>query len=242
LKFVGIDIAFDIAMNQKSLNHNLAQCLAITALLIGASAICFAQEPRHKTEAEIRALIKKSHSKDYEVADEANENLSKLSIKDVPTLILILRRGETCERTGSAQLIVDLDRGNKNLIPVLIELSKGGTASSSDEDLICRRGATFLLAFTTEGIRVLTRFLKEGENLFIRQSAIFAFDELTETANYPEGSLGAMKEAIPIIAESGKLDDEVMKNMSNEVLWQIVRQGGEELSKIAKQYVDKNPK
>ena len=82
--------------------------------------------------------------------------------------------------------------------------------------------------------------MKEGKNLFIRQSAIFAFDELTETANYPEGSLEAMKEAIPIIAESGKLDDEVMQNMSNEVLWQIVRQGGEELSKIAKKYVNES--
>jgi hypothetical protein len=68
--------------------------------------------------------------------------------------------------------------------------------------------------------------LKGGKNLFIRQSAIFAFDELTETSNYPEGSLEAMKAAIPVIARSGKLNDQVMQDMSNEVLWQIVRQGG----------------
>jgi len=234
-------VALYIAMNQKCFNRNLTCCLAILALLTGSFTICFAQEPKLKTEAEIRALIKKSRSKDYKAADEANEILSKLSVRDVPTLTAIFRKGGTCERMESAQLIVDLDRGNKNLTPILIELSKGGTASSSEEDLICRRGATFLLAFSTEGICVLTRFLKEGENLFIRQSAIFAFDELTETANYPEGSLEVMKEAIPVIAESGKVDDEVMQNMSNEVLWQIIRQGGEELSKIAKKYVNESP-
>jgi hypothetical protein len=228
-------------MYRECFHLKLACCLATIALFIGSSTIGFAQEPKLKTEDEIRALIKKSNSKDYKAADEANERLSKLSIRDAPTLTTILRKGETCERMVAAKIIVDVDRGNKALVPVLIELSKGGTASSSEKDLMCRRGATFLLAFSTEGIRTLTRFLKEAENLFIQRSAIFAFDELTETANYPEGSLEAMKEAIPTIAESGKLDDEVMQNMSNEVLWQIVRQGGEELSKIAKKYIKESP-
>jgi hypothetical protein len=137
----------------------------------------------------------------------------------------------------AAQLMVDLNKENKNLIPILIELSTGGNASSTEEDLLCRRGATFLLAFSTEGIRVLTGMLKDGKNLFIRQSAIFAFDELTETSNYPAGSLEAMKAAIPVIARSGKLDDQVMVDMSDEVLWQIVRHGGKDMSKIAKKHV-----
>jgi hypothetical protein len=60
-------------------------------------------------------------------------------------------------------------------------------------------------------------------------------------ANYPEGSLEAMKAAIPVIAQSGKLEDEVMQNMSTEVLWQIVRQGNKDLSPIAKKYVSPDP-
>ena len=50
-----------------------------------------------------------------------------------------------------------------------------------------------------------------------------------------------MKEAIPIIAESRKLDYEVMQCMSNEVLAQIVRGDREELRKIAKEYVKESP-
>ena len=232
-------VATEIGMNRK--HHELIWRLIIALSLVCSYTICFAQEPSSKTEAEIRALLKKSLAKKYKVADEANEVLSKLSVRDVPVLTAILRKGETCERMKAARLIVDLDRGNRSLTPALIELSKGGTESSSEDDLLCRRGATFLLALSAEGIRELTKFLRTGENLFIRRSAIFAFDELTETSNYPEGDLEVLKEAIPVIAESRKMDDEVLQNMSDEVLWQIVRGDNEDLSEIAKKYVEDSP-
>lgn len=229
-------IARDIDMNQK--NRKVIGSLVIFLPLVASSMNCFAQEPTLKTEPEIRALIRASRAEDHKLSDEANQVLSTLCVRDVPVLTAILGKGKTCERMEAAQLMVDLDGDNKNLMPVLIELSTRGTVFSTEKDLLCRRGATFLLAFSTEGIRVLTKFLMQWKNLFIRQSAIFAFDELTETANYPDGSLEAMKEAIPIIAESGNLDDEVMKCMSNEVLWQIVRQGSKELSEVARKYVN----
>lgn len=189
--------------------------LTSASVVIALFSTCLAQEPKSISEAEVRDLIKKSLSKDYKVADEANQSLSKLTVRDLSILGAISKRGSTCERMKAAQAIVDLDRESKTLIPVLVQLSTGGNGSSSEEELLCRRGATFLLAFSTEGIRVLTGMLKDGKNLFIRRSAIFAFDELTETANYPKGSHEAMKAAIPVIAESMRLDDEVMQNMSN---------------------------
>lgn len=216
-------------------------CLAITAVVVVLFTTGLAQEPKPSSEAELRALINKSLSKDYKAVDEANAKLSKLSVRDLAILAVISKKGSTCERMKAAQAIVDLDKEHKTLIPVLVELSTGGNAFSTEEDLLCRRGAAFLLAYSTEGIRVLTKMLKDGNSLFIRRSAIFAFDELTETANYPPGSLEAMQAAIPVIAESRKLDDEVMQNMSNEVLWQIVRQGDKDLSKLAKKFVPDNP-
>jgi hypothetical protein len=203
---------------------------------------CRSQEPKPISEAELRALIKTSLSKEHKAANEAVEKLSELTVRDLPILGVIAKKGTTCERMKAAQAIVDLNKENKTLIPVLVELSTTGNEFSSEEELLCRRGATFLLAFSSDGIRVLTDMLKHGKNLFIRRSAIFAFDELTETGNYPEGGLEAMKAAIPIIAESRKLQDQVMENMSNEVLWQIVRQGDKDLSKIAKQFVSNDPR
>ena len=214
----------------------------VSALMIGVlCAGCLGQGQKSISEADVRELIKKSLSKDYKIADEANQTLSKLTRRDLSTLAAISKRGSTCERMKAAQAIIDIDKENKPVIPILVHLSTGGNASETKEDLVCRRGATFLLAFSTEGIRNLTGMLKDGKNLFIRQSAIFAFDELTETANYPDGSLDAMKAAIPIIAESRNLEDEVMQRMANEVLWQIVRRGNNDLSRIAKKFVTDPP-
>ncbi len=55
---------------------------------------------------------------------------------------------------------------------------------------------------------------------------LMLWNELTETGNYPEGGVDAMKAAIPLIAESAKLKDQMMQQMSNEVLSQIVRLSG----------------
>jgi hypothetical protein len=214
----------------------------VTLLFLSFFSDSLAQQPGITSEKEVRSLIQASLSKDYKVADEAISKLSKLTNRNIDVVLRVLHRGPPCERTKAAQIVVHLDRDNKELIPVLIELSTGGRESSSEEELLCRRGATFLLAFSVKGIRVLTGLLKNGENLFIRRSAIFAFDELTETGNYPEGSLEAMKEAIPVIAQARELDDDVMQNMSNEVLWQIIRQGDKDLSPIAKKYVSQNSK
>ena len=107
----------------------------------------------------------------------------------------------------------------------MTEVATGGSLRSLfnlQEEMMCRRGAAFVLAFSADGIRVLTRLLKEGD-LFERQSAIFAFDDLTETSNYPEGSLPAMKDAIPAIAKATKEKDQTMSGMSDEVLGQIAR-------------------
>ena len=206
------------------------------------STTCRSQEPKPISEGELRDLIKKSLSKDYKAADEANEKLSELTVRDLPVLEVISKQGTTCERMKAAQAIVVFNKDTKTLIPVLVELSTAGNESSSEDELLCRRGATFLLAFSSDGIRVLTDMLQNGKNLFIRQSAIFAFDDLTETGNYPEGGRDAMKAAIPIIAESAKLKDQVMRRMSNEVLWQLVRKGDKDLSIIAKRFVSEDPR
>ena len=68
------------------------------------------------------------------------------------------------------------------------------------------------------------------------QTAIFALDDLTESSNYPEGSIPAMKELIPEIAKATKAKDRVLREMADEVLAQISRGPNAELSTLAKQY------
>jgi hypothetical protein len=77
--------------------------------------------------------------------------------------------------------------------------------------------------------------------LWERQSAIFAFDELTETSNYPDGSLQIMKDAIPVIAKAAKEKDRIMRNMGGEVLEQLSGGANDELSALARKYLGRNP-
>ena len=101
---------------------------------------------------------------------------------------------------------------------------------------MCRRAAAYVLALSADGIPVLTRLLKE-DDLWERQTAIFAFDDLTETSNYPVGGVPAMKEAILEIAKATKAKDQTLSEMADEVLAQIARGANTELSALAKKQI-----
>jgi len=102
--------------------------------------------------------------------------------------------------------------------------------------MMCRRAAAYVLALSADGIPVLTRLLKE-DDLWERQTAIFAFDDLTETSNYPVGGVPAMKEAILEIAKATKAKDQTLSEMADEVLAQIARGANTELSALAKKQI-----
>ncbi len=221
------------------MNKNRLSWLVAVLFVLCGFTLGLAQGSSPSSEAEIRALLKESHSKDLKTSDEADEEFSKLDTRSRPALTSILKKGKPCERVAVARWFIEFDPNNKDLIPAMTEVATGGSLRSLfnlQEEMMCRRGAAYVLALSADGIRVLTRLMKDGD-LFERQSAIFAFDDLTETSNYPEGSLPAMKEAIPAIARSTKEKDKTMSCMSAEVLGQIARGSSDELSKLAKSYL-----
>jgi hypothetical protein len=106
-----------------------------------------------------------------------------------------------------------------------------------EEEMICRRAAAYVLALSVEGIPVLTRLLREGDT-WERQTAVFALDDLTETSNYPDGSIPAFNELIPELAKATKAKDRVLSEMADEVLGQIARGANAELAALAKKFVN----
>jgi HEAT repeat protein len=201
--------------------------------------VCLAQHIVGKTEADIRLLLKNRRSEDLKLSDEAGDAMSKFDERDIPTLMNIVRKGRTCERVDAAAIIViELDRKNKDLIPMLVELAKGRSIFSSERDLMCRRAAAFLLAWSPEGIRILTGFLKE-KDMFVRRSAMFAFYEHTEGTNFPADSTQAWIDAIPFIVEASNDRDEILKTTADEVLDRFIEKGGDELSKATKKAMKK---
>jgi HEAT repeat protein len=220
------------AVNTFNRKSNLVSGMLVLFLL---GNISFAQESKSKTQTNIPALIRKLKDKDKNVVENAHQTLLKLKPQVIPVAVEMLKTEKQCiDRMTAAEVLIELDPKNQALTPALVEIVKGRTASSSEEELLCRRSAAFALGLTPDGIQALAELLKD-EDLFVRRSAIFAFDDLTETANYPEGSLQIMKAAIPVIVQASKDQDEVLSEMADEVLGQIVRGGNKELSETAKQ-------
>jgi|SRR5437762_5031248 len=200
-----------------------------------------AQQP--KTKVEIRRLIAKSRSNHLKTSDNAKQELTKLDAKSLPALISILKRGNPCEQVAVAEYIIEIDPKNPDIVPAMTKVTRGASLRTMfhlQEEMMCRRAAAYVLAHSADGIQVLTRLLKEGD-LWERQTAIFALDDLTETSNYPEGGIPAMKELIPEIAKAAKAKDRVLSEMAEEVLTQIARGSNAELSALAQKYVTGNP-
>ncbi len=209
----------------------------LTLLVICSLSPFGAQQP--PTPAEIRKLMANSRRNDLKTSDDARQALSKLDAKSIPALISILKKGHPCEQVDAAHLIVDLDPKNPDIVPVMTAVTRGAslrTLFRPQEEMMCRRAAAYVLALSADGIPVLTCLLKEGD-LWERQTAIFALDDLTETSNYPDGSIPAMKELIPQIAKATKAKDRVLNVMADEVLGQISRGANTELSSLAKKYI-----
>src|SRR5205085_4316909 len=197
----------------------------LVLFLLGSHITSLAQESKPKAQTNIPALIRKLKDKDENVVEKAHQTLLKLRPQVIPVAVEMLKNEKQCiDRITAAEVLIELDPKNQALTPALIEIAKGRTVSSSEEELLCRRSAAFALGLTPDGIRALVELLND-KDLFVRRSAIFAFDDLTEAANYPEGSLQTMKDAIPVIVKASKDKDEVLSEMADEVLGQIIRGG-----------------
>jgi len=212
----------------------------LLTLLLANPWNAVAQQPPNADQ--IRKLIAQSHSKDLKTSDDANEVLSRLDQRSLPALVSILKKGQPCEQVESACLILNLDPKNPEIVPVMADVTRGGslrTLFHLEEEMMCRRSAAYVLARSAEGIRVLTHLLKKGD-VWEKQTAIFALDDLTESSDYPAAIIPAMREIIPEIAEAAKAKDRVLSEMADEVLSQIARGPSPELSALAKKYIGDN--
>jgi hypothetical protein len=220
------------------MKHKRFNFLFVLTLLAMSPPPAVAQQP--KTEAEIRQLITKSQGKDLKTSDNAKDPLSKLDVKSLPAMVSILKTGNPCEQVAVTQHIIALDPKNPDIVPVMTKVTRGSSVRTLfhlQEEAMCRRAAAYVLALSADGIPVLTRLLKEGDT-WERQTAVFALDDLTETSNYPDGSIPAFKELIPELAKASKAKDRVLSEMADEVLGQIARGSNAELSALAKKYID----
>lgn len=188
-----------------------------------------------KSEQELKTLLKNSLSKDYKVSDEAKKELENVTEASFPTLLKFAQKEKPCIAVMAGRVIANKDPNYPKLTEAFGKIARGAAFSdlaNLEEAGLCRRGATFALAMTADGLKIILAMLK-GDT-WEKQSAIFALDDLTEGSGYPPGGVDVMKEIIPLLGGLQNAKDEVISEMSGEVLSQLTRDNVPELAKAAK--------
>jgi HEAT repeat protein len=197
-------------------------------------SLCFAQEANQQTD--VSSLVKKLKSKDEEVQFNASKALISMGPNAIPTLVEVLNKEKGCQMQFIVSgIIYRIEPKHEIVNATLLDIIRGKCKGSSTEDLITRRQAAFALVAKAEGIAIIAEMLKDKET-FIRRSAAFAIDELTERIGgrppevrvTPEISK-AIKAALPLLIQAFNDKDEIVRCMSYESMEQLQSTKHEEL-------------
>lgn len=200
----------------------------LVMMLAGFEMSCPAQSAKTGGQADVPSLISKLEDKDQRIVRGAAQALADAGTKVVPVLIDALREKKGCQFQWVASGVVHrLNPRHEIVNSTLINIIKGRCEATSPRDLIIRRQAAFALVAKPEGVPIVAGMLKEKDT-FIRRSAAFAFDELTERLQgrspaipaTPE-IINATKAALPSLVEALNDKDEVVRCMSYEALEQV---------------------
>ncbi len=209
-------------------------CLAL--LLFGLETVSLAQEQKESRQADIFSLIKRLEDKDERVVFSAAQALVNEGAKVIPLLVEVLREKKGCQLQFVASGVIHrLEPKHEVVNSTLIDTIRGKCKVSSPRDSIIRRQAAFALVAKPEGIPIVAEMLRDKDT-FIRHSAAFAFDELTERleGRPPEIAatpqiISATKAALPTLVQALNDKDEVVRCMSYESLEQVQRSKHEAL-------------
>jgi hypothetical protein len=160
---------------------------------------------------EIQQAIQQLTHPDENVRVEARDKLTQAGTDAIPALTTALSQKQGLNKLHLARVIFDIDENNEAATAVFHQI-----ALDQQEDWRLRRNAALQLIRNNSGIAHLTKMLESSE-IFTRQSAVFAFDELTEQTEIPD----SVKPAIPVLRHLLSDPDEIVREMSKEVLEQI---------------------
>ena len=211
--------------------------LVLTFGVTGATC----QDNPTKSVDQIRDILKRAQSDDEKISGVAIDELLKLPADSIPKLFEIVKKDPPCTAVTAAGVIAKLNPTHPELVPELTKIVRGATASSLvnwEKDGLCRRYAAFALPESAEGLRSILNLLETG-NTWEKQAAIFALDDFTEVAAYNDrpGEVDVMMEIVPALAKLQKSKDEVISEMSSEVLTQISGHLPKKLADLAKKLV-----
>lgn len=143
------------------------------------------------------------------------------------------RDGQGDEVLVAAVALAGIDPENDAAVPALVKMASKTIIIPSQKNMSRQRGAAFALALTAPGVRALTPLLSHWDS-WVRQAAVFAFDDRTETLSRATPAVrAAVREAIPALVKALADKDKVVRGMAAEDLEQLGADAVPELKKAA---------
>ncbi len=137
------------------------------------------------------------------------------------TLADIARDGEGVEVIEAAEALAEIDPDSDVAVPRLVKMASKTIIFPTQKSMMEERRAAFVLALTAPGVRALTRLLKHWDS-WVREAAVFAFDDRTETLGDAAPSIrAAVRDAIPSLVGVLADKDKIVRGMAAEDLEQI---------------------
>jgi len=210
--------------------------LAVAMIVITMSAVATAEETPSSV-ATVPDLLKKLDDENDAAAGAAASELLKRGPSVGPALVGALHQRHGCQLQWIVAGILDELALEPQLVTAtLMEMARGHCGGSAKTDRLLQRQAAIAIVPHVEAIPVLGTMLSDRD-IYVRRSAAFAFDELTErlqgrppAIEATSTMLDATRRALPLLLEAALHDtDEIVHCMSYESLDQARRSKHEAL-------------
>jgi HEAT repeat protein len=143
------------------------------------------------------------------------------------------RDGEGDEVIAAAFALADIDPEDDAAVPRLVKMASKSIIIPSAKSMRRQRLSAFALALTPRGVRALTPLLAHWDS-WVRQAAVFAFDERTESLDGASPAvLAAVREAVPNLVKALADKDEIVRGVAAESLGQLGPEALPELKRAA---------
>lgn len=179
---------------------------------------------------DVRALLKNIEKDDERAVMMAAQELTRIGPPVVPDLVQALEKQKGCQAQWVASgILYRIEPKHDGVNAALLRLVTGDCKGRSERALIMRRQAGFALVGKPEGIPIMAGLLTT-KDLFTRQTAAFAFDDLTErlegrppAVEASPDVLNATTKALTGLTQALADKDRVVRCMSYEALEQAAR-------------------
>ncbi|HEX8335430.1 MAG TPA: HEAT repeat domain-containing protein [Pyrinomonadaceae bacterium] len=156
---------------------------------------------------------------------EPSNTLARQALTDVAL------NGKGDEVIEATVTLAGLDPEEDAAVPALVRMASKSILIPSAKNMRRMRGSALALALTPPGLRALTPLLAHWDS-WVRQAAVFAFDERTESLGGASAAVrAAVAGAVPRLVKALADKDEIVRGVAAESLEQL---GGEALPELRK--------